>query len=392
MNSIMTFSPPGVRTPISISSKISGNSYVEYYQYEPRDIADDIPKYMPNYYNEIQLVQEILKTEINEFIRFNAINEDTLLQTFVDDMSWSLDVWEKRYGVRRTYNTIERRREEIRKHKFFTEVLTNEFLNKVLRDYTVDAIDVVEYPKENKVEIIMQQITKSEGDVEVYLRHIIPSHLDISTSYIQVVDQHLISPDGTVWSLYASDVGAICTKEVVSDSYIKYLELVDIEGATWNLTVDDFGGLHTTISTTAGLRGVKASKQELVVIRDVNGIHWTIEVLPEGYLYTTLMTKTMPPLKSPNGTIYQLRCNSEGAVVAQPISAHTGARFLEIGYKNISVNDDGAVIITDNPNPPLKLINYHLLVDELGVEWGIILTEETNAVQLIKTKENITYM
>lgn len=61
----------------------------------------------------------------------------------------------------------------------------------------------------------------------------------------------LISPNGTFWTFWCDEDGALRPANIQLGSAVKHLDL-----GRWRLTVDDDGGLHPTAMAASGLPGM----------------------------------------------------------------------------------------------------------------------------------------
>lgn len=105
----------------TVRGSLTGTAILEAYLYEYRDIKQDMSDYMPKYYSDSLEAKEIIRTEANEFIRFNALALDVLNQFYPTTATWGIERWEKLFKIDTdmSRNIVDRREEVIERIRGF---------------------------------------------------------------------------------------------------------------------------------------------------------------------------------------------------------------------------------------------------------------------------------
>lgn len=122
--------------------------------------------------------------------------DDLLDQTFIDNATWSLELWEKEFNVETdTTKSLRERRSVVKSKKRGIGVVTVAMVKDVAEAYYGGEVEVYEQYEKYVVEVKFVSdygIPSNLEDVEDSLKEILPAHLDLVFlySYFLVEDIH----------------------------------------------------------------------------------------------------------------------------------------------------------------------------------------------------------
>lgn len=171
----------------------------------------------------------------------------------------------------------------------------------------------------------------------------------------------LISPNGTDWTFWCDEDGALLAANLHLGEAVHYL---DVE--PWRLTVDDDGALHVGFIVIPTLLMVSPL-----------GVFYNLQVDDDG---AAKMIKWVDPpgavthftLISPGGLYWEFDCDEDGALlpVAAPPTLLAQSN-LDIGRWRLTVDDDGAVHTSSIA--PANLTGSRLMASPNGVFYKLVI-------------------
>lgn len=189
----------------TIKAQLQGTASVEMYQYPDRDINLSMTGYLPRYYDSSQTVFSGIRTEANEFTRYQALILEVLNQFFVDTATWGLDHWERSMAIPNGASTmtIEQRRDRIKKRKEGYGTMTYSKFKALANEFM--PCDVIE--NKGEFEVILELLdVRSDDEVPdtfdammEFLYAIIPAHLRIVTKFKEVDWDEIDQKSQAVW-------------------------------------------------------------------------------------------------------------------------------------------------------------------------------------------------
>ncbi|NOU98492.1 DUF2313 domain-containing protein [Paenibacillus sp. LMG 31457] len=140
--------------------------------------------YLPKYYSESAIVDNLLTREATEFSALSADIYDVLAQFFIDTATWGMANWERICGIPvDEAKPIEQRRSVIRSKMRGVGTVTAALIKNVAESFNNGSVSVTE---DNANYTIKIAFTSSLGvpdnivDIQTALREIIPAHLAVS--------------------------------------------------------------------------------------------------------------------------------------------------------------------------------------------------------------------
>lgn len=114
-----------------------------------RDIKKSMWSYLPNYYSDSHVVDEILRVDADELETYNSDVVDMLNQFFIDTATWGLDHWEKICGlpINPKNKTYDQRRSIVKGKIRGIGVVNVAFVKNIAESFTNGEVDVTEYSK-----------------------------------------------------------------------------------------------------------------------------------------------------------------------------------------------------------------------------------------------------
>lgn len=163
-------------------SELISHSTFETYIYE-RDIKESMVGYLPPLYQDIKDFQYIIGAEANEFTRLNAKLDELLLQFNVSTATYSLGDWEKFTKVKRYRNSLDSRRNEVKKKILGPGTVTPTVLKAIVDDYHESDMD--ELPRPGIIEFKFKRRGRLDKVPEILedVNEIIPRHLEPVLSF-----------------------------------------------------------------------------------------------------------------------------------------------------------------------------------------------------------------
>ncbi|NGQ95511.1 YmfQ family protein [Brevibacillus sp. SYP-B805] len=150
-----------------------------------RNIARDMRDYLPKYYSDSAVVENLIEREAGELQVLNAEIQSVLDQFFVDYAMHGLDRWEKIYGIPTDYTkTIEQRRAAIKARQRATGTTTLDMLYNLARTYY--NVEITENPA--NYEIIINGvgtngIPPNLDEFKAIVRDVVPAHLAVTFTF-----------------------------------------------------------------------------------------------------------------------------------------------------------------------------------------------------------------
>lgn len=185
INVITSDSANGVNIEIGsglITVEVSTEASVYAYK---RVIKADMLDYLPRYYHDSAVVENLMEREGTELQVINAEIESIANQMFIDTATYGIERWEKIYGIVTDYSKpITQRRAALKARQRATGTATREMIRNICAPYY--DVEIVENTA--NYEIIVNCVAKTEivpslPEFEAMLRKIIPAHLGLTVSY-----------------------------------------------------------------------------------------------------------------------------------------------------------------------------------------------------------------
>lgn len=148
-----------------------------------RNIMVDMKDYLPKYYSDSGLVENILEREAEEFILVHTHIQDILNQFFVDTATWGLAKWEEICGISIDVSKpVEQRRSVIKSKLRGAGTITIAVIKNVVDSFQNGEVTVEE--NFGNYEVIVTFVGKrgippNLDDVNKALREIVPAHLHL---------------------------------------------------------------------------------------------------------------------------------------------------------------------------------------------------------------------
>ncbi len=152
-----------------------------------RDIRRDMSDYLPQYYEEFRIVQNVLDREANEFVALNGAIKTVLDQFFIDTATYGLARWEKACGIPTDETKpIEQRRAVVKSKIRGVGTVTVALIKSVAEAYDSGEVNVAEDSANYSIKITFignRGIPPNLNDTKAALREIIPAHLGITYEF-----------------------------------------------------------------------------------------------------------------------------------------------------------------------------------------------------------------
>ena len=205
-------------------SELISHSTLETYIYE-RDIKESMVGYLPPLYQDIKDFQYIIGAEANEFTRLNAKLDELLLQFNVSTATYSLGDWEKFTKVKRYRNSLDSRRNEVKKKILGPGTVTPAVLKAIVDDYHESDMD--ELPRPGIIEFKFKRRGRLDKVPEILedVNEIIPRHLEpvFSFTFLPWNELDMIKQS---WE----EVQSLTMADASTEKWRKFEGV----GATWN--------------------------------------------------------------------------------------------------------------------------------------------------------------
>lgn len=205
-------------------SELISHSTLETYIYE-RDIKESMVGYLPPLYQDIKDFQHIIGAEANEFTRLNAKLDELLLQFNVSTATYSLGDWEKFTKVKRYRNSLDSRRNEVKKKILGPGTVTPAVLKAIVDDYHESDMD--ELPRPGIIEFKFKRRGRLDKVPEILedVNEIIPRHLEpvFSFTFLPWNELDMIKQS---WE----EVQSLTMADASTEKWRKFEGV----GATWN--------------------------------------------------------------------------------------------------------------------------------------------------------------
>jgi uncharacterized protein YmfQ (DUF2313 family) len=111
-------------------------------------LTPDLMGYLPNYFKNSRIMNELQATQARELGLVNARRIDRLNQCFIDSATWSLELWENELGIdtdlSKSYAT---RREIVKAKRRGSGTVTKQMLINTALAYTNAEVQVIEDPE-----------------------------------------------------------------------------------------------------------------------------------------------------------------------------------------------------------------------------------------------------
>ena len=145
-------------------------------------------RHMPKYYRGILEIETLQKSINDELEIIDTISKDVLDQFFIYTATWSLQIWEKIFGLAvgdKTSNIQERRENLISKLRSYGTT-TKEMIARVAKAYTDGEIEVIEDNANYSFKIKFTSIVGIPQNLENFkavVNVIKPAHLNFSVEF-----------------------------------------------------------------------------------------------------------------------------------------------------------------------------------------------------------------
>ncbi|WP_128896327.1 YmfQ family protein [Longirhabdus pacifica] len=154
-------------------------------------VTQDMLDYLPSYYQDNRIVNNVMKLEASEVKALNDAVQDVLHQFFVDKATWGLDNWERICGITPDYTkTHEERRAVVRSKLRGIGTVNIELMKEVAESYNYGEVDVEELPAQYQINVRFVGklgIPSNLDDIKQSLQEIIPAHLNISFEFTFII-------------------------------------------------------------------------------------------------------------------------------------------------------------------------------------------------------------
>ncbi|MGO4374818.1 putative phage tail protein [Paenibacillus sp. MCAF20] len=160
-----------------------------------RNILADMLDYLPNYYSESALVDNLTSREAEELQILHTRMQDVLRQFFVGTATWGLSKWEELCGIPTDKDKpFEQRRSVILSKLRGAGTITLATIKEVVDSFENGVIQLEE--NFSKYEVIItfigtRGLPPNLDDVEHALREVVPAHLQISFRFTYLVWEEL---------------------------------------------------------------------------------------------------------------------------------------------------------------------------------------------------------
>ncbi|HLO11487.1 MAG TPA: putative phage tail protein [Pseudoneobacillus sp.] len=147
-----------------------------------RVIRTSLMTYIPSYYQDSMVVDELLRVDSDELESLNSNVTDVINQFFVDTATWGLDTWEKICGIEiaPTGMTYEQRRSKIKGKLRGVGVVNATLIKNVAESFQNGEVSVEE--KFNNYEVVItfigsRGVPDDLDGIKKAVNDIIPAHL-----------------------------------------------------------------------------------------------------------------------------------------------------------------------------------------------------------------------
>lgn len=170
-----------------------------------RDIKTSLITYIPSYYYNSKVVEEIIKVDAGELELLNENVRDVLNQFFVERASWGLETWERIVGVPAGDEdlTLEQRRSIVKSKLRGLGAVTATMIKSVAESFENGEVDVTEKPENYEIIITFvgkRGIPNNLEGIKSAIYDIIPAHLGAKfiLTYLYFDD---LENNGLIWNV-----------------------------------------------------------------------------------------------------------------------------------------------------------------------------------------------
>lgn len=161
--------------------------------------------YLPHYYRESPITQNLLDREADELASLNSAIFGIIEQWFVETATWGLPAWERVLGiVTDPLKPLDQRRSVIKSKLRGTGTITVELIQNVAESYANGTVQIIEdYPHYTvTIKFISTRgIPANLEDIRNALREIIPAHLAVVFEFTYLTWSELDS-EGLSWDTF----------------------------------------------------------------------------------------------------------------------------------------------------------------------------------------------
>lgn len=147
----------------------------------------ELMKYLPHYYQNSKVINNIQKAKAKEIGKLKYATEDVFNQFFVPTATWGLALWEEELSLPiDPSKPKERRREVISAKLRGAGTTTIEMIKNVATAFSGGEVEVLEYPSESRFEIQfigVKGIPPNMAGLIQTIESIKPAHLDYNFKY-----------------------------------------------------------------------------------------------------------------------------------------------------------------------------------------------------------------
>lgn len=180
-----------------------------------RNVKQAMTDYIPRYYGDSRIVDNLLSAESNEVIEMRAAIDDILSQFFIDTATWGLTNWERSFGLKqKTYQysswdlveqddltfssaetytwsqfqlvtnelSFDQRRSAIKSRMRGIGTTTAELIKDIVKAYTNGSVDVIEDNTNYTVTIKFTDVVgvpPNLDDAKEAVQEVVPAHLNV---------------------------------------------------------------------------------------------------------------------------------------------------------------------------------------------------------------------